>query len=111
QPTVGGNVDIAGQSSGRGSNQQGNCGGGGGGGGGGAGGGGGQQACGNFEKLIIEIEKILGIRSMTQSSIGGGGGGGGQAGAAQQTEEIRSNRSVSVIPGRNILVIRASDDE
>jgi type II secretory pathway component GspD/PulD (secretin) len=59
--------------------------------------------------LIIEIEKILGIRSMTQSSIGGGGGQAG--GQTQQTEEIRRGRSVSVIPGRNILVIRAADDE
>jgi hypothetical protein len=116
QPTIGGNVNVAGQASGRGAGQQGGCeggggsgGGGGGIGGGGIGGGGGQQACGNFEKLIIEIEKILGIRSMTQSSIGGGGGQAG--GQTQQTEEIRRGRSVSVIPGRNILVIRAADDE
>ncbi len=114
QPTIGGNVNVAGQASGRGAGQQGGCesgGGGGAGGGGGSGGsgGGGQQACGNFEKLIIEIEKILGIRSMTQSSIGGGGGQAG--GQTQQTEEIRRGRSVSVIPGRNILVLRAADDE
>jgi hypothetical protein len=108
QPDSGGNVDIAGRSSNRqGSGGQG-CQSGGGGGQGGGGLGGGSQSCGNFEKLIIEIEKILGIRSPTASSIGGGGSGGGQT---ETTEEIRTNRSVSVVPGRNILVIRANDEE
>ncbi len=109
QPTTGGNVDVAGQRSSRGGGGQGDCGGGGGGGGGGLSSGGGQQGCGNFEKLIIEIEKILGIRSMSQSSIGGGGGG--SQGGGQQTEELRTNRSVTVIPGRNILLVRANDEE
>ncbi len=115
QPSSGGNVDIAGRSNSRSSGGGGGQGGqscGGGGQGGGGQSGGGSQGCGNFEKLIIEIEKILGIRSITQSSIGGGGqGGGGQGGQGETTEALRTNRSVSVIPGRNILVIRATEDE
>jgi uncharacterized membrane protein YgcG len=110
QPFSGGNVDVAGRSNSGGGSGQGGCQSGGGVGGGSAGGGGGSQNCGNFEKLLIEIEKILGIRSARSSSIGGGAGGGGQ-GAQQQTEAVRSNRSVSVVPGRNILVVRATDDE
>lgn len=112
QPATAGNKDIAGRSNNQNSGQgcQGS-----GGQSGGQGGGqsGGTQNCGNFEKLVIEIEKILGIRSLRTSSIGGGGGGqvGGQSGATKDTEAVRSNRSVSVIPGRNILVVRATDEE
>ena len=120
QPTSGGNVDIAGRSSGRGgasgsgrSGGQSGCDSGSGGGGGGAGGG--SQNCGPFEKLIIEIEKILGIRSQTQSSVGGGGGGFGGGGGggtqAQATEPIKTNRQVSQVPGRSMLFVRATDDE
>ncbi len=117
QRTSGGTVDLAGRS--QGSGGQGGCSGGGSGGGGGlsSGGGGGggggqngetaaQQGSSRFDKLIIEIEKILGIRSMNQSSVGGNQGGGGQ-----QTEEKRTNRFVTQIPGRNILVIRATPEE
>ena len=119
QPGISQNISITGQSSGgQGGGggqgcQGGGQGGGGGGGssGGGGGGGGGQQGCGNFEKLIIEIEKILGIRSMTESSVGGGSSGGSQGGSTQTTEVKRTNRSVTVIPGRNILVVRATPDE
>jgi type II secretory pathway component GspD/PulD (secretin) len=41
------------------------------------------------------------------------GGGCGNTGGnnTQQAEPVRSNRSVSVIPGRNILVVRATDEE
>jgi uncharacterized membrane protein YgcG len=104
QPSSGGNVDIAGRSSGQGGGQ--GCQ------GGGQSSGGGSQGCGNFEKLIIEIEKILGIRSAT-SSLGGGGGGGnsGGGGNGNDTEVARTNRSVSQIPGRNILVVRATPEE
>ena len=111
QPTTGGTQDLAGRST-QSSSSQGGCGGQGGGQGGGgqSGGGGGSEGCGNFEKLIIEIEKILGIRSPTSSSVGGGGGGGG-GGTTQTTEALRTNRSVSQIPGRNILVVRATDEE
>ncbi len=106
QRTSGGTVDLAGRS--QGSGGQGGCSGG----GSGVGGGGqngetaAQQGSSRFDKLIIEIEKILGIRSMNQSSVGGNQGGGGQ-----QTEEKRTNRFVTQIPGRNILVIRATPDE
>lgn len=103
QPFSGGNVDLAGRTSNnRGINQSCQTGGG--------GLGGGNQGCGNFEKLIIEIEKILGIRSPTESSVGGTTGGGG-GNLVRDTEVVRTNRSVSVIPGRNILVVRATDEE
>jgi hypothetical protein len=130
QRTTGGSVDLAGRSGGgggQGGQSQGGCsaGGGGGGGlsgGGGGGGGGGQgggqqgetaatQASSKFDKLIIEIEKILGLRSMTESSAGGQGGGGGGQGQTQTTEAIRTNRFVTQIPGRNILAIRATKEE
>jgi len=45
---------------------------------------------------------------MTESAAFGGGGG-GQGG--MQTEERRTNRFVTQIPGRNILVIRATEEE
>ena len=124
QRTSGGTVDLAGRSNGGGQNGgQGGCGGssqGTSGGGGTAGGGGGgvtggqqgetaaQQQSSRFDKLIVEIEKIIGIRSMTESSAGGGQGGNGGAG---QTDERRTNRFVTQIPGRNILVIRATQEE
>lgn len=53
--------------------------------------------CGNFEKLVIEIERILGLKR--------------QASGGQSTEEQRPNRSMTQIPGRNILVVRGSKDE
>jgi Flp pilus assembly secretin CpaC len=97
--------------------QSGSAGGGGGGIGGGQGGQGGetvaQQTSSKFDKLIIEIEKILGIRSMTESSVGSSQGGqsGGQTGQADQTQARRTNRFVTQIPGRNILTIRATKEE
>jgi hypothetical protein len=125
QRTSGGTVDLAGRSNGGGGGGQGGgCGGsssgtGGGagtGGGGGGGAGGGQQGetvasqqSSRFDKLITEIEKIIGIRSMTESSAGGGTGGGQTTGGT--TEERRTNRFVTQIPGRNILVIRATEEE
>ena len=115
QRTSGGTVDLAGRSQGGQNGGQGGCGGTsfGGGSNGGGGGGGSQngetassQGSSRFDKLIIEIEKILGIRAMSESVAGGGGGSG-----AQQTEERRTNRFVTQIPGRNILVIRATNEE
>lgn len=120
QKTSSGSVDLAGRSSG--GQNQGGCsgqsGGGGGGGGGmsgGGGGGGGQQTetaakqgSSKFEQLVMEVEKILGIRSMTDR---GGQQGGGQMQNAMQSEEIRTDRFVTQIPGRNILMIRATDYE
>ncbi|HJS50650.1 MAG TPA: hypothetical protein VJ781_02010, partial [Pyrinomonadaceae bacterium] len=116
QRTSGGTVDLANRSQGGQNGGQGGCGGGGSqsGGisnGGSSGGGGGQSGqtagqLGNnrFDKLILEIEKILGIRPMV--------GGGSSVGASNsETEEIRTNRFVTQVPGRNILVIRASDEE
>jgi len=121
QRTSGGTVDLAGRSSG-GQNGGGgsSCGAGGSGsgtttGGGGGVGGGGQSGetaaqleSSRFDKLIREIEKILGIIPMTESSAFSGGGGGGNGG---MTEERRTNRFVTQIPGRNILVIRATEEE
>jgi len=123
QRTSGGTVDLAGRSNGGGGGGgQGGCGGqsGGTGGGAGTGGGGGgaggqqqgetvaSQQSSRFDKLITEIEKIIGIRSMTESSAGGGTGAGQTTGT---TEERRTNRFVTQIPGRNILVIRATNEE
>lgn len=112
QPSGGGNVDIAGRSSNQGSGNQSGCQQNGGGGsqsysqGGDSGGNSGNSGnCGNFEKLIFEIEKILGIRSANSSNNGGGGNSGAN------TEAVRTNRSVSQIPGRNILVVRATEEE
>lgn len=59
-----------------------------------------------FNKLVVEIEKILGLRSMTESAVGENSQGSGA-----QTEERRTNRFVTQIPGRNILVIRATEEE
>jgi type II secretory pathway component GspD/PulD (secretin) len=112
QPTGGGNRDLAGRSSNSGGGNQGGCQQGGGGGSQQSGGGlGGQQSggCGNFEKLIFEIQKILGINQ----SGGFGGGGGGQSGAGSEitSAPIKTDRTVSQIPGRNILLIKATDEE
>ena len=124
QRTGSGTVDLANRS--QGSNQGGQgggCGGNNQGGtsgsvGGGGGGGGGQQqgqtvgqlTNNKYDKLIVEIEKILGLRSMTESAAGGQGGQGG--GAQQEAPEvIRTNRFVTEIPGRNILAIRATKEE
>ncbi len=107
QPTTGGNVDLAGRSSGQGGGggQGGQgCQGGGAQGGGAQGGGGQTGGCGNFEKLLVEIQKILGISSGSGGGIGGGS-------SQSTTEPKKSNRSVSQIPGRNILVVRASEEE
>jgi hypothetical protein len=120
QRTSGGTVDLAGRSSG-GQGGGGSCGAGGSGSGSSgsgssSGGGGGQNGetaaqleSSRFDKLIIEIEKILGLRSMSESAAFSGGGGGGGGGG--QTEERRTNRFVTQIPGRNILVIRATEEE
>ena len=122
QRTGSGTVDLANRSQGgQGGGQGGGCagsgsgGGQGGGGGGGAGGGGqsgqtaGQQTNNKFDKLIVEIEKILGIRSFTESSVTSDSGGGSTA--VQRTEIVRANRFVTQIPGRNILAIRATPEE
>ena len=118
QRTTGGTVDLANRSQGGQNGGQGGCGGGvgggqGGGGGeiaGGGGGGGGRsgqtaamQGSNRFDQLIREIEKILGLRSLTEGSSGGGG--------AEGSEERRTDRFVTQIPGRNILAIRATEDE
>jgi uncharacterized membrane protein YgcG len=120
QRTSGGTVDLANRSQGGQGGEGGGCGGGSGGqsggiqsgGQGGQGGQGqtaGQQGSNKFDKLIVEIEKIIGIRSMSESSVGSGGGQG--AGGQQQTDERRTNRFVTQIPGRNILAIRATEEE
>jgi len=113
QRTSGGTVDLAGRSQGAGG--QGGCGGSSGNGIEGGGGGGrtgetvASQGSSRFDQLIVEIEKILGIRSMNESTIGGGEGG-NQNGFVE-TDERRTNRFVTQIPGRNILVIRATAEE
>lgn len=124
QRTGGGTVDLANRSQGgQSGNQGGGCGGNNQGGtsgsiqsGGGQGGGQqgqtvGQLSSNKFDKLIVEIEKILGLRSMQESSVGSQSGGGGGGTQAQQREAVRSNRFVTQIPGRNILAIRATKEE
>ena len=123
QRTGGGTVDLANRSQGGQNGAQGGCGGAsqGGGSAGSSGGQGGsqtgdvaaQQVNNKFDRLIVEIEKILGIRSMSESSVGGGGGsfGGGQGSAQGSTEVRRTNRFVTQVPGRNILAIRATEEE
>ena len=114
QRTSGGTVDLAGRSQGGqngggcGSTSTATTGTGGSGGGNQIGETAAEQGSSRFDKLVIEIEKILGIRSMTESSVGGGANGNGGFG---ETEERRTNRFVTQIPGRNILVIRASEEE
>ena len=112
QRTAGGSVDLAGRSQGGGG--QGDCVGTSGSSGGGSGTQGGervsQQVSTRFDKLIVEVEKILGIRSMSESSVGANQAG-SSSDAGQQTEERRTNRFVTQIPGRNILVIRATNEE
>ncbi|PYS91788.1 MAG: hypothetical protein DMF62_01800 [Acidobacteria bacterium] len=118
QRTSGGTVDLANRSTGgQNGGGGGGCGGSAGssgtassGGGGGSSGGGsqsgetaGQQGSSRFDQLVMEIEKILGIQSRNNN-------GGGQNGG-QEVEELRTNRSVTQIPGRNILVIRATEEE
>ena len=119
QRTGGGTVDLANRSQGGQNGGQGGCGGGGVGGGGGGGGeiasggggggGGGRsgqtaamQGSSRFDQLVQEIEKILGLRSLTPNGSGGG---------TIEGEERRTDRFVTQIPGRNILAIRATDDE
>ncbi len=125
QRTTNSAVGLSGQSQSSQSGGQSGCGSSGGGQSGGISGGGGQGGQGGetaaqlgsskFDKLIIEIEKILGLRSMQESSVGSmggqGGQGGGQGGTQQQIEAIRSNRYVTQVPGRNILAIRATKEE
>ncbi len=123
QRTTGNSVDLAGRSQGGMGGGQGGCAGSGtGSSSGGSSSGGGsvgqtgdtaaQQGSSKFDKLIIEIEKILGLRSMRESSVGSQGGNMGASGTmSQQTEVIRSNRYVTQIPGRNILAIRATREE
>ena len=117
QRTGGGTVDLANRSQGGQNGGQGGCGGGGIGGGGGGGGeiaggggggGGGQsgqtaatQGSSRFDQLVQEIEKILGLRSMTAGNSGG----------TIEGEERRTDRFVTQIPGRNILAVRATEDE
>lgn len=124
QRTGGGTVDLANRSQGgQSGNQGGGCGGnnqggtsgsvstGGGGGGGQQGQTVGQLTNNKFDKLIVEIEKILGLRSMQESSVGSGSDSGGGGANQQQREASRSNRFVTQIPGRNILAIRATKEE
>jgi hypothetical protein len=94
QPTSQGTVDVAGRGGNQGCNLE----------SGGGGGAGGTQGCGNFEKLVIEIEKILGLRRQAGTS----------SSANQQRQEAQSplyGKTVTQIPGRNILLIRATEEE
>jgi type II secretory pathway component GspD/PulD (secretin) len=114
QPTSGGTVDLAGRSSGN--NQSGGGGGGqcGSGGGGQSGGGGGQSGgCGNFEKLKYEIEKILGLNEsknvlVPSSSVESNDGSGS---TFKEAVNVPRPGAVAVIPGRNIFVVRGTEEQ
>ncbi len=112
QPTTGGNRNIAGQSTNQ--NNSGLCGSGGNSGGGG-GGSGGSQNCGTFEQLKFEIEKILGLydtRSSSASRQTVDRNDGSQTISGDERDGgARRLGSVSQIPGRNILVVRATADQ
>jgi type II secretory pathway component GspD/PulD (secretin) len=123
QPTTSGTKDLAGrssQSSSGGQGCQGEQGGGQSGGGGGQGGG--NQACGNFEKLKYEIERILGVsrvqnsEAQTRNTRRSNGGLNTDNSAVQDgnepldyTDNPDVKGAVAVIPGRNILVIRGTE--
>lgn len=106
QPTTGGNVNIAGGSARQGSN--GGC-------QGGAGQTSGQGGCGTFEKLITEIEKILGVSKSGTLTTYRETRAGNETTAVSTTEDGESDRpptgSLTVIPGRNILAIRGTKDQ
>ncbi len=112
QPTTGGTRDLSGQRTNQGGGQQ--CGGGNGGGGGGGssggggGGNGGSQNCGTFEKLKYEIENILGLHDTQNSSASRTAGEADEAGKFGGGKRVGS---VSIVPGRNILIIRGTQDQ
>lgn len=116
QPTSGGNRNIAGQSTNQ--NNSGLCGNSGGGGGGNSGGNsgsGGTQNCGTFEQLKFEIEKILGLYD-TQTVFAptrtvDTNDGNQTTFSEAKNVGVRRLGSVSQIPGRNILVVRATADQ
>ena len=133
QPTTTSTQDVAGRSQqggnggggGQGCQNQGSGGGNSGGGGNGGGGGGnGNQGCGNFEKLIFEIEKILGINKNQFNDFSRTGNvtyrdsrTTSNDPAAAETDSVpiineqKARGSVAVIPGRNILVIQGTEEQ
>ena len=118
QPTTGGTKDLSGQRTNQGGGQQ--CGGGNSGGGnnGGGGGnnGGGNQNCGTFEKLKYEIENILGLNDpktayiSTAATVDQSDDGKTESGDAKSAG-FRKAGSLSVVPGRNILIIRGTSEQ
>lgn len=119
QPTTSGTQDLAGrstQNSSSGQGCQGSQGGGQSGGqSGGSGGGNGSQGCGNFEKLKYEIENILGLHDtknvLIPSSTVNGNDGSSTTYSDVKTVPAERQGAVAVIPGRNILVIRGTEDQ
>jgi type II secretory pathway component GspD/PulD (secretin) len=116
QPTTGGTQDLAGrntQSSSGGQGCQGNQGGGQT--GGGQSGGGSSQGCGNFEKLKYEIENILGLHDtknvLAPTTRVDDNDGSSRVVSNAQTVGITRTGAVAVIPGRNILVVRATEEQ
>ena len=130
QPTTTTTQDVAGRSQQGGNGggggqgcQSGQGGGGGGQSGGGSGGGNGNQGCGNFEKLIFEIEKILGLRAAQNNGLTRSDNvtyrdgsrtndaGSIDADSVPIINEQKARGSLAVIPGRNILVIQGTDEQ
>jgi type II secretory pathway component GspD/PulD (secretin) len=61
----------------------------------------------SFDKLVCQLQGILGIKGQKCDSAGG------QSGSADEkrTEAVKTNRALSQIPGRNILVVTATEEE
>lgn len=113
QPTTSGTRDLAGQRTNQGGGG-GQCGGNGGGGGNSSGGNGGSQNCGTFEQLIYAIEKILGLYDTKDALVPtqtlDRSDGGKATYSEALTVNLRRPGSVSVVPGRNILIVRGTEE-
>jgi type II secretory pathway component GspD/PulD (secretin) len=117
QPTTGGTQDLAGRNTQSSSGQgcQGSQGGGQTGGGQTNGGGAGNQACGNFEKLKYEIENILGLHDtknvlVPESTVDDNDGSSRTISNVKSVAAARTG-AVAVIPGRNIFVVRGTEEQ
>jgi type II secretory pathway component GspD/PulD (secretin) len=113
QPTTSGTRNLAGERTNQGGSG-GQCGGNSGANGGNNGGGSGGN-CGTFEQLKYEIEKILGLHDTTLAFVPNPASdrsdGNQTASGDVTTVGVRKRGSVSVIPGRNILLIRGTEDQ
>ncbi|HEY0461813.1 MAG TPA: type II and III secretion system protein [Pyrinomonadaceae bacterium] len=111
QPTSSGTQDLAGRTTQSSSSQGCQSNQGGGGGGNGSGGGNNSQECGNFEKLKYEIENILGLHDSKNVLLPASNADNNGSYGDVQTVQAARTGAVAVIPGRNIFVIRGTEDQ